>query len=106
MKYYLLDQVARIFNIDRSTLWRWRASSHISSHRARGDYRRRFLTEEQVQRLARAHHRQILTQKLITERLARLEDEVGALKQEIEQASKEGEEHRRAISGDAHPPHR
>jgi predicted site-specific integrase-resolvase len=82
MKHYTLDQVERALGIDDVTLWRWLRAAHIKPLRDPGDWRRRRLSQDQLIRLARRHHRLVM---FMTEesRVDDLEARVFVLEQEV-----------------------
>jgi hypothetical protein len=57
---HLFFDVYILFRIDQKTLWRWCRRAHIIPHVDPLDQRKRYLTDAQLVKLARLHHRVIL----------------------------------------------
>jgi DNA-binding transcriptional MerR regulator len=70
MHRYYLNQVADLFKIDPSTLRRWRQSAGIEPQRSPGDYRRRWLSRDQVALLSVLHGK-VIVQVVSTEEMVR-----------------------------------
>ena len=84
-RYYPLQAAADALGVRRGTLDRWIKDARLGIYQQRflADWRKRYLTQAQLERLASLHRRQIATAR-DADHLARLEDVDWALPERIE----------------------
>jgi hypothetical protein len=57
---HTLNDAYALFSISSATLWRWCSRARIAPHQDPGDFRRRYLDDDQLLKLARLHNRVLI----------------------------------------------